>query len=349
MTIRTIVMTSALLCSTAFYAVSSAAASFTRSGNFITVKVQQPSANAPRLVRLQVVGDKIIRVEATAKDAFPTKQSLIIVPQPTDQNFQISEDTRRVIVKTPFLSATVDKATGRVIFIDKNGRQILAEDEKQGKSLIPYTVPAREIGVDIAKVPESQRHGYTWRLLFDDAGDNGLYGLGQHQANELNMKGKNEDLYQYNTKVSVPFVISNKNYGILWDSYSYCRFGNPDDYQQLHRAFKLFDVNGKEGHLTGTYTDKTGRTITRDEDSIYFEYLLPAIPLRKSGDLGEAALPKGFKLNGAHVTYEGYIQAPTDNLYRFLLYYAGYMTGQRLSPNIGDRHGIRTAASLKPH
>ena len=326
MTIRTIVMTSALLCSTAFYAVSSAAASFTRSGNFITVKVQQPSANAPRLVRLQVVGDKIIRVEATAKDAFPTKQSLIIVPQPTDQNFQISEDTRRVIVKTPFLSATVDKATGRVIFIDKNGRQILAEDEKQGKSLIPYTVPAREIGVDIAKVPESQRHGYTWRLLFDDAGDNGLYGLGQHQANELNMKGKNEDLYQYNTKVSVPFVISNKNYGILWDSYSYCRFGNPDDYQQLHRAFKLFDVNGKEGHLTGTYTDKTGRTITRDEDSIYFEYLLPAIPLRKSGDLGEAALPKGFKLNGAHVTYEGYIQAPTDNLYRFLLYYAGYMT-----------------------
>ena len=108
-------MTSALLCSTAFYAVSSAAASFTRSGNFITVKVQQPSANAPRLVRLQVVGDKIIRVEATAKDAFPTKQSLIIVPQPTDQNFQISEDTRRVIVKTPFLSATVDKATGRVL------------------------------------------------------------------------------------------------------------------------------------------------------------------------------------------------------------------------------------------
>ena len=75
------------------------------------------------------------------------------------------------------------------------------------------------------------------------------------------MKGKNEDLFQYNTKVSVPFVLSNKNYGILWDSYSYCRFGNPNDYLQLNRAFKLYDKKGKEGHLTGTDVDKNGKKI----------------------------------------------------------------------------------------
>ena len=85
------------------------------------------------------------------------------------------------------------------------------------------------------------------------------------------MKGKNEDLFQYNTKVSVPFVLSNKNYGILWDSYSYCRFGNPNDYLQLNRAFKLYDKKGKEGHLTGTYVDKDGKKLVRDEDSVYYE------------------------------------------------------------------------------
>lgn len=176
------------------------------------------------------------------------------------------------------------------------------------------------------------RHGYTWRLLFDDAGDEGLYGLGQHQAGELNMKGRNEDLYQYNTKVSVPFVVSNKGYGLLWDSYSYCRFGNPNPYLQLGQVFRLYDADGNEGHLTGTYTDKLGKTIVRPEDSIYYEYLLPDIPLRQSGDLGEAALPRGFKLSGSHVTYEGYIepiQHSTSNIqhsiYRFLLYYAGYI------------------------
>ena len=97
------------------------------------------------------------------------------------------------------------------------------------------------------------------------------------------MKGKNEDLFQYNTKVSIPFVLSNKNYGILWDSYSYCRFGKPDEYLQLNRAFKLYDKQGREGHLTGTYTDKDGKRLVRNEDSIYYEYGYP----REVGDCRE--------------------------------------------------------------
>ena len=305
------------------------ATDYIRSGNYITVKVGQPATFMPKQVRLQVIGDKIIRVEATAEDAFPEKQSLIIVPQKTGGKYTVSEDGSSVFVKTSSLTASINKATGRVAFFDKNGKQILAEDAKQGKTLKPYTVPEREIGslstTTSATINPKFLKGWTWRLLFDDAGDDGLYGLGQHQAGELNMKGRNEDLFQYNTKVSVPFVVSNKGYGILWDSYSYCRFGNPDDYQQLGKAFRLYDREGREGHLTGTYTDRDGKTIVRQEDSLYFEYLLPDVPLKRSGDLGAAALPKGFNLDGAHVTYEGYIEAPTDNVYRFLLYYAGYM------------------------
>jgi alpha-D-xyloside xylohydrolase len=161
-------------------------------------------------------------------------------------------------------------------------------------------------------------------LLFDSSDDEAFYGLGQHQSEELNMKGKNEDLFQYNTKVSVPFVVSNKNYGVLWDSYSYCRWGNPDDYLQLGKAFTLYDKNGKKGALTGTYTQKDGKQVVRNEDSIYYEYALPEIAARGLTDIGVGNLPKDFKLNGSHVVYEGYIEAPVDNLYRFILYYAGY-------------------------
>ena len=59
------------------------AASFTRSGNFVSVEVAHPGPNDPHWVRLQVIGKKIIRVEATREKAFPEKQSLIIVKQPT--------------------------------------------------------------------------------------------------------------------------------------------------------------------------------------------------------------------------------------------------------------------------
>ena len=36
-------------------------------------------------------------------------------------------------------------------------------------------------------------------------------------------------------------------------------------------------------------------------------------------------LPKGFALNGSKVVYEGYVEAPTNSFYQFILYYAGYM------------------------
>lgn len=303
---------------------SASAAGYTRQQQFVTIPVTQLSANGPRLVRLEVMGPKIIRVEATAEHTFPAKQSLIILPQKSATPFRVSEDAAKVLVTTASVRAEVNKSTGRVMFFDAKEEQIVAENATDGKIFKSFTVPAREIGVDSAKVSDSWRHGWSWTLQFDNDGTQGYYGLGQHQANELNMKGKNEELYQYNTKVSVPFVVSNRNYGILWDSYSYCRFGNPADYLQLNRAFTLYDADGEKGHLTGTYTAADGRTIRRDEDSIYYEYLLPDIPRKKTGDLGEAALPQGFRLNGSHVTYEGYIEAPADNLYRFLLYYAGY-------------------------
>ena len=109
------------------------------------------------------------------------------------------------------------------------------------------------------------------------------------------MVNKNEDLFQYNTKVSVPFVIA-RNYGMLWDSYSYCRFGLPDDYLQLNQAFKLYDKQGHEGHLTGTYTDRQGRKLVREEDSLYFEYDLPE--KQQQNDMGGIKnLPRGFQLN----------------------------------------------------
>lgn len=36
-------------------------------------------------------------------------------------------------------------------------------------------------------------------------------------------------------------------------------------------------------------------------------------------------LPKGFALNGSKVVYEGYVEAPSNSFYQFILYYAGYM------------------------
>ena len=296
-------------------------------GQMVTIPVEKPEAGGAKVVRLHVVSDNIIRVQATSDAELPDKpKSLIIVPQTAKPKFDVSEDDDVVTVKARGVTVKVDEETGRVEFFDAQGKSLLKE-AKQGKTFKPFRVPDREIGVDVARVPESQRTGLTWRMLFDSPKDEAFYGLGQHQSEELNMKGLNEDLFQYNTKVSVPFVLSNRNYGLLWDSYSYCRFGNPDDYLQLGRAFKLYDKQGREGHLTGTYTDKQGKQIQRDEDSIYYEFDCPAASelANRTEPGGIKNLPQGFKLNGANVVYEGYIEAPKEAVYHFILYYAGYI------------------------
>ena len=306
-----------------FFATAVSAADYQVSGGYVTIPVKNPVSNGPRVVRLQVINDNIIRVQATPESELPQKQSLIIVDQATFKAFNVSENGSNVEVKTKNVKAIVDTATGRVTFEDKNGRPLLQEQAQQGKTFQPFTVPDREVGV--GSLTDKERHGWTWNAVFDSPDNEAFYGLGQHQAEELNMKGKNEDLFQYNTKVSVPFVVSNRNYGILWDSYSYCRWGNPNEYLQLNRAFTLYDKNGNKGSLTGTYTDLTGRQIERAEDSIYYEFALPELAWGNSKDLGVANLPKGFKLNGSKVVYEGYLEAPVTNNYHFILYYAGYM------------------------
>ena len=303
------------------------AADYTVKGNFVTIPVKEVKAGGAKVVRLQVINDNIIRVQATSEASLPQKQSLMIVEQKAQPKFDVRQDDGKVCVKASRVEARVDVESGEIAFYDASGKKLLEESDN-GKQFKNFTVPEREYGLKGgAPLTKAMKHGIQWQMKFDSPDDEAFYGLGQHQSEEFNMKGKNEDLFQYNTKVSIPFVLSNKNYGILWDSYSYCRFGNPNDYLQLNRAFKLYDRKGKAGHLTGTYVDAQGKKLVRNEDSIYYEYGYPATSeiAVKTDNGGIKNFPKGFNLQGARVVYEGFIEPQVSNLYQFILYYSGYV------------------------
>ena len=325
-----------MIVSALLMAVPMLAATVQTDGNQVTIYLDGSQA---KVINLEVINDNIIRVRATSKEVLPEKPaSLMIVPQtiPAKGSFSINEEDEVVVVKARNVKAVLSKITGEITFFDANGNQLLKE-AKDGKQFWDFTVPERELGMKTGyTIPEEQKHGLSWQLKFDSPDDEAFYGLGQHQSEEFNMKGKNEDLFQYNTKVSIPFVLSNKNYGILWDSYSYCRFGNPNDYLQLNRAFKLYDRQGKEGHLTGTYIDAQGKKLVRDEDSIYYEYGTPATSeiALKTDNGGIKNFPKDVRLDGANVTYEGFIEPVECGMpccvgkvrpYQFILYYSGYV------------------------
>ena len=282
---------------------------YTLDTNGVTIKVQQEKPGDARMVRLQVVGEKIIRVSATPDDGFADAASLVVLPQQEVPEFTVSQDDDTVTVSTTSLNASVAVTTGEVWFTDTDGHVLLREQDGGGKSFTP--------------IEAGGTHGYTVRQVFESPDDEAFYGLGQHQSDEFNYKGKSEELYQYNTKVSIPFVVSNKRYGLLLDSYSLCRFGSPQGFKQLGQVFKLYDKHGREGALTGIYVaaDTVATpTLERREDSICFDHLMRHNLTRVEG------LPDGFPMNGAKVTYEGEIEPTESGEYNFKLYYAGYAT-----------------------
>jgi alpha-D-xyloside xylohydrolase len=92
-----------------------------------------------------------------------------------------------------------------VRFLRADGTELIAE------SVPHFTSPPqrryRRSGGDL----------YRCELTFDSHPDERLYGLGQHQHGLLDQKGAVVDLVQRNTEVSVPFALSSRGYGFLWN------------------------------------------------------------------------------------------------------------------------------------
>lgn len=90
-----------------------------------------------------------------------------------------------------------------VRFLGAGGEELLAE------SVPHFTSPAQ------------RRYGgrapYACEVTFDAHAGERFYGLGQHQHGLFDQKGAVVDLVQRNTEVSIPFALSNRGYGFLWN------------------------------------------------------------------------------------------------------------------------------------
>lgn len=257
----------------------------------------------PRKIKMVVINDKIIHVLSTPSSGFSDAKSLMIEEKldPEPVQFTVEGDKDSVMVSTSEIKARVSLSTGQVVFYDRNFKKILAEPAGGDQTFSPVSVEGT--------------NGFSLHQVFESPEDEAFYGLGQHQSDEFNYKGLNESLYQYNTKVSVPFVVSNKNYGLLWDNYSLTKFGDPRDYSDLN-LFRLYDDNGEEGGLSASYyvNSDTAKVFTkRKESAIDYENLTTV-----------KNFPEKFPFYKSTITWTGQIEPRESGFYYFKLYYAGY-------------------------
>lgn len=258
---------------------------------------------SPHAVKLEVIADNIIRViAAPGKEIMPGNSLVTVYQKKSGSTWDIIPSKENLILKTKKLIATVNRQTGAVTFTDLTGKKILAEKQSFGRSFQPA-------------IFDGKRY-YTLTQIFQTTDGDAWYGLGQHQDGTMNYRGQQVTFFQNNTEVAVPFLISNKNYGILWDNYSLTRAG---DIRPLHplSSMQLFSKKGEPGWLTATYANDLHKprevSIERAETSINMEFL------------GESKihLPREFTPATGMVTWEGMLSSNLAGIHQLRFVYGG--------------------------
>lgn len=274
---------------------------FEKLDNGVIIYFSNYEHNSTRALQLEVVTDKIIHVIKSPQLPLQADSSLMILKNNFKTKFSLVSTGDEVTLSAGLIKATVSLKSGLISFTDSKGNKLLKEDDNV-KSFKPVSIDA----------------GRSWqvRQSFITTGNEAFYGLGQHQQGLMNYKGNVVTLSQYNSEVAIPFLVSNKNYGILWDNYSITKFGDGRSYEPLNQL-KLFDANENPGGLSATYVLKNdfSKIITkRTEDSIAYDYL---------SDLKN--FPDSFALDKGMVKWDGFIQSPYSGLHKFSFRFGGYI------------------------
>ncbi|MGA2052484.1 MAG: TIM-barrel domain-containing protein, partial [Opitutales bacterium] len=243
---------------------------------------------------LQVRADNIIRVAYAAQRSFFSRPSLDVLPATSPvPRWTVKDTLTEVTLTTGQLQARVDRSTGAVTFYDLNGHPLLAE----------------EPGSRTLESAEVQGEN-TWhvRQAWLPNGDESLYGLGQRQQGMVDIKGFDFDLWQHNTNVVVPFLVSSRGYGVLWDNLSFTRFGDLRPFTAIP-ADCLVDTTGQPGGLT------TGTFSAANPDALQNQTVTANLTLASGG-----------RGNGRRIRYTrwiGEIVPPATGDYQFQTYSNG--------------------------
>ena len=215
-------------CLLSFLIVVSAVA--TTAAQFAVKQVQKDATGvtfrtAAGTMRIEICGDRVIHVIASSTSEIPTPKVHIVTEPCSNQEFRFEAGKKQANIRTRDLNVKVDTATGAITFSSSNGQVLLAEPDKGGKA---FDVPSNW-----------EASAWQTQQTFVSPSDESLYGLGQHQEGIFNVRGVPIRLQQANTSISIPFLLSSKGYGILWNNASLTDF-NPTD-----RVISLDPTTGK--------------------------------------------------------------------------------------------------------
>jgi alpha-D-xyloside xylohydrolase len=176
----------------------------------ITTPVFSTVANHLK-INIEAYGNNCYRIQKYPENTVSDKKSFVVIKQQCGESFSVQDLPSETTLTTSKINIIIDKKNGTIRFTDISGKLLLAESATD-RPFIPVT--------------DINGKGYKLKQHFHFANNEGIYGLGQDQRGIMNYRNHSVWLKQRNMFIAVPFLISTKGYGLLWDNSSVTNFSD---------------------------------------------------------------------------------------------------------------------------
>ena len=185
--------------------------------------------------------DNAIRVQVMPEGA-TLQEELVYTEKVQKPSFKTVKTETGVELSTASLTARYSKADGTLTFLDAAGEVLLSE------------IPG---GRKVESAPVKGYPAWSVSQRFRSPEDEALYGTGQFQDGYLNVRGLTRRLTQVNTQIALPFLLSSKGYGLLWNNYGLTDFNPADNAVALEPEQET--GHGETVNATGTAGNRRER------------------------------------------------------------------------------------------
>lgn len=159
-------------------------------------------------------GTNAVRIRASKNDTIPEENWALLDAPKSDSVIEVNENY--AYLQNGKIKAVISRF-GKITVYNQKGELLLEEYCRNRRDILDAKCSAIEIEAREFKPIVGGDYHLTWRLesLFSDEK---IYGMGQYQQPYLDLKGMDLELAHRNSQASVPFALSSKGYGVLWNN-----------------------------------------------------------------------------------------------------------------------------------
>ena len=168
------------------------------------------------LLWVQPWGENALRVRATKLSSMPDEDWALSTKPAVNQATVETPEGKEASISNGKIKAVVSRR-GKLIIYNSKGEKLLEEYARHRRDPMDPKCSALEIEArELRPILGGDFH-LTLRFESLDPKEK-IFGMGQYQQPNLNLKGSDIELAHRNSQASVPFALSSLGYGFLWNN-----------------------------------------------------------------------------------------------------------------------------------